>query len=55
MVMAKNGFSECNTRNEGAKTKDQLEMGVWFSDDQGVFEKGRGFLKKENVLVIVLR
>ena len=53
--MAKNGFSECNTRNEGAKTKGEAEMGIWFSDDRGVFEKGReGFLKKANVLEIVL-
>jgi hypothetical protein len=50
MVMAKNGFSECNTRNEGAKTKLEVEMGSWFSDDRGVFEKGRGFLKKATAL-----
>ena len=46
MVMAKNGFSECNTRNEGAKTQGEVEMGGKFSDDRGVFEKGRGVFEE---------
>jgi hypothetical protein len=33
MVIAKNGFSECNTRDEGAKTRGEEEMGKLFQPE----------------------
>jgi hypothetical protein len=46
MVIAKNGFSECNTRGEGAKTRGEVKMGRPFQLETNYgYWTARGILK----------